>query len=233
MNTKALFSRFCLAIVLLACSCTGEKTEDGTGVDSVAVEDTVDLVLMVSQTSRLHTAEYQVHKIITHSDVKRLKATVMGHEFDTQLTLGDRKIAIPIDVTLQAYIDFAGFTEKNVVKKDSFLYITLPDPRIVISSSKVDNEGIRTQVGILRSNFSDAEMTSFAQQGSASILHAVPQMGIIESARSNAALLLFSLLADMGYDREHIVVTFRKEFGENDLQDIYDNERSVIKINKE
>ncbi len=220
-----------IIIALLVAGCSGgqdtreEKTE--------GKNDSLMIVRLISKQSRLYTTEYIVHKIVTHNDIHQVKGTFMGRQFDHELPLGDRKIAIPIDVTLQAYIDFAGFTEKNVVKKDSFLYITLPDPRIVISSSKVDNEGIRTQVGILRSNFSDAEMTSFAQQGSASILHAVPQMGIIESARSNAALMLFSLLADMGYDREHIVVTFRKEFGENDLQDIYDNERSVIKINKE
>ena len=55
-------------------------------------------------------------------------------------------------------------------------------------------------------------------------------MGIIESAKRNAASLLIPLLTDMGYTEERIVVTFRKEFVEEDLRDIYDNERSTVKI---
>ncbi len=229
MNTKALFSRFCLAIVLLACSCTGEKTEDGTGVDSVAVEDTVDLVLMVSQTSRLHTAEYQVHKIITHSDVKRLKATVMGHEFDTQLTLGDRKIAIPIDVTLRAYIDFSQFKESQIERKGDYIRITLPDPKVIVTSSKVDHAATKQFADLFRSEFSDEEMTHFTAQGVRSILKSVPKLGILETARQNAAATLIPLIASTGYAPDHIVITFKKQYTERDLPLLFDRERSVVK----
>ena len=151
-------------------------------------------------------------------------------KFKQDLPLGDRKIAIPIDVTLQAYIDFSQIREKDVEIVGDALHITLPDPRIVVTSSKVDNEGIKTRVSWLRSDFKDAELTSFTRQGVASVLRTVPKMGIIESARSNAASLLVPLLANMGYTEERIVVTFRKEFVEEDLRDIYDNERSTVKI---
>ena len=151
-------------------------------------------------------------------------------KFKQDLPLGDRKIAIPIDVTLQAYIDFSQIREKDVEIVGDALHITLPDPRIVVTSSKVDNEGIKTRVSWLRSDFKDAELTSFTRQGVASVLRTVPKMGIIESAKRNAASLLIPLLADMGYTEERIVVTFRKEFVEEDLRDIYDNERSTVKI---
>ncbi len=228
MRQTARYTLYIIVALLLA-GCSGcqkhaEESQPQTARDSVSI------VKLISRQSRLYTTEYVVHKIVTHNDIHKVKGTFLGRQFDHELPLGDRKIAIPIDVTLQAYIDLSGITEKDVIRKDSFLYITLPDPRIVITSSKVDNHGIRKQVGLFRSNFSDAELTNFTQQGSASVLYAVPQMGIIESARNNAAMLLFSLLADMGYDREHIVVTFRKEFGQDDLKDIYDNELSVIKL---
>lgn len=198
----------------------------------------------ISKQSRLYTSEYIVHKIVTHNDLRKLKGSFLGMKFDHQLPLGDRKIAIPIDVTLQAYIDLSLIKETNIeviqdskfkvqdgAEKEEVLHITLPDPQIVVTSSKVDNLGVRTKVSWLRSNYTDEEMTDFTRQGVASVLRTVPQMGIIESARQNAATLLIPLLADMGYSEERIVITFRKEFGEEDLQRLYDNEGSKYKLN--
>ena len=71
----------------------------------------------------------------------------------------------------------------------------------------------------------------YEQQGRASMVQAIPQMGIIESARQNAASLLIPLLVDMGYREENIVITFRKDFEERDLRDIFDNEHSTVKLN--
>ena len=208
-------------------SCT--KQEVGQPEDE-KVDERVSIATEISRQSRLYTSEYVVHKIVTHNDLKQLRGSFLGMQFKQELPLGERKIAIPIDVVLQAYIDFSLIRDEDVVKEGDALHITLPDPRIVVTSSKVDNEGIRTHVSWLRSDFRDEELTDFAQQGVASVLRTVPQMGIIESARQNAASLLIPLLADMGYTQERIVVTFRKEFTERDLPHLYDNERSTVKI---
>ncbi len=208
-------------------SCT--KQEVGRP-ESEKTDEQVSIATAISKQSRLYTSEYIVHKIVTHNDLKQLQGSFLGMKFKQDLPLGDRKIAIPIDVTLQAYIDFSQIREKDVEIVGDALHITLPDPRIVVTSSKVDNEGIKTRVSWLRSDFKDAELTSFTRQGVASVLRTVPKMGIIESAKRNAASLLIPLLTDMGYTEERIVVTFRKEFVEEDLRDIYDNERSTVKI---
>lgn len=203
-------------MVLTFAGCTSQK--DSSQTDEP--QEQVSIANVISRQSRLYTAEYVVHKIVTHNDLKALKGSFLGIKFDQQLPLGDRKIAIPIDVVLQAYIDLSQITDKDIEQQGNALRITLPDPKVVVVSSKVDNRGVKTHVSWLRSDFKDSELTNFTQQGVASVLRTVPKMGIIESARQNAAALIIPLLADMGYTEERIVITFRKEFGESDLRDI-------------
>ena len=230
---------------MLLTGCSGNKTGETTSEEA---QPTVSLATLISMQSRLYTSEYIVHKIVTHNDLKRLQGSFLGFKFNQSLPIGDRKIAIPIDVTLQAYIDFSQIREEDVEiiksekrnvrgekkivrgETDDIVHITLPDPRVVVTSSKVDHEGIRTHVGLLRSDFKDAELTNLAQQGAASVVQNVPRMGIIESARQNAAALLIPLLADMGYREENIVITFRKDFGDSDISTLFDNEGSRVKI---
>lgn len=232
MNTKLLFKSVVLAVGLCLTACSHSATEPSVGIDSTVVSDSVDLVLAVSRTSRLYTAEYRVHKIVTHSDVKLLRTTLLGHEFDTKLSLGDRKIAIPIDVTLKAYVDFSTFSEQQVERSadGQHIHVILPDPKVVVTSSKVDHESTKQFTDILRSDFSDAEMTDYTSQGVRSILRSVPRLGILETARQSAAATLIPLIASMGYSPEDIVVTFRKDFTETDLPQLIDNERSVVKF---
>ena len=213
---------FIIALVALA-GCSKQEMQQ-------TEEPTVSLATEISKQSRLYTAEYVVHKIVTHNDLKQLRGSFFGFNFKQSLPIGDRKIAIPIDVTLQAYIDFSQIREEDVEQQNGVIHITLPDPRIVVTSSKVDNKGIKTHVSFLRSDFKDSELTDFARQGVASVVQTVPQMGIIESARQNAASILIPMLVDMGYDEDRIVVTFRKQFDEGDLRELYDNEHSTVKL---
>lgn len=240
---------------MLLTGCSGNKTGETTSEEA---QPTVSLATLIRMQSRLYTSEYIVHKIVTHNDLKRLQGSFLGFKFNQSLPIGDRKIAIPIDVTLQAYIDFSQIRDEDVEiiksekknvrgekrkvmsekddtpslegREDDIVHITLPDPRVVVTSSKVDHEGIRTHVGLLRSDFKDAELTNLAQQGAASVVQNVPRMGIIESARQNAAALLIPMLADMGYREENIVITFRKDFDDSDISTLFDNEGSRVKI---
>lgn len=210
-----------ITVALLA-ACTTKEAEQQETQD-----EQVSIATVISRQSRLYTSEYIVHKIVTHNDLRQLRGSFLGMKFEHELPIGDRKIAIPIDVVLQAYVDFSQIRDEDIEVQGDALHITLPDPRIVVASSKVDNRGIKTHVSWLRSDFTDAELTNFTQQGVASVLRTIPQMGIIESARQNAATLLIPLLADMGYTRERIVITFRKEFDEADLPALVDKSRTV------
>ena len=223
---------FCIALFgLLTVGCVERKPASSS---DEAQPSPVSIATAISRQSRLYTSEYVVHKIVTHNDLKRLHGSLLGFEFSQTLPVGDRKILIPLDVTLQAYVDFARIGEGDIETAQgatgTVLHVTLPDPRIVVVSSKVDNMGIRTHVGLLRSNFKDSELTELTRQGVASVVQTVPEMGLIESARQNAASVLLPLLVRMGYAQENIVITFRKDFDERDLVELYDDERSAVKL---
>ncbi len=220
------------AIVATACTSTTVREDTTASATDPAVVDSVDLVMAIARTAKLHTAEYHVHKIVTHSDVKFLRTTLLGHTLDTRLSLGDRKIAIPIDVTLKAYIDFSGFNESQVERSPDGqkIHITLPDPKVVVTSSRIDYQSTKQYTDILRSDFTDEEMTDFTAQGVRAILKTVPKLGILSTARQSAARTLIPLIASLGYSESDIVITFRKEFTESDLPQLIDNERSVVKF---
>lgn len=190
-------------------ACTGADNEASVAEDT---SNTVRLVTHIQQCSRLYTAEYKVHKIVTHDDVLKLQGQLTGQDYDINLPfLGDRKIAIPMDATLKAYIDFEGFSEENVEHDGQKIIITLPDPQVMLTSSKIDHANIKKYVALLRSDFTDAELTSYERQGRQAIINAVPDMDIIETARQNAARILIPMMEQMGYQEQDITITFRKD----------------------
>jgi hypothetical protein len=168
-------------------------------------------VQQVRKCSRLYTTEYRIHKIVTHDDVLRLKGQLLRQDFDIPLPLGERKIAIPMDATIKAYIDFSNFSEQNVERDGDRITILLPDPQVVLTSSKINRDEIREYVGLTRSHFSDKELTGYEQQGREAILKSIPGLGIEETARENAARVLVPLLTDMGYDERNVTIAFRRD----------------------
>jgi hypothetical protein len=198
--------------LLTACS---SKQSNGEGA---ITDTTLVLITQVRQCSRLYTAEYKIHKIVTHDDVLRLQGQLAGQDHDVELPiLGDRKIAIPMDVTLKAYIDFDGFSEQNIERQDNKITITLPDPKVQLTSSRIDHANIKKYVALLRSDFTDAELSSYEQQGREAIINTIPEMGIIESARQNAARLLIPMLKQMGFSEPDITITFRQDLNTQNI----------------
>ena len=202
------------------CSCNDSEATDNQGKAPIAQSiDTVPMLIMqVQKCTKLYTAEYKVHKIVTHDDALRLKGTVFQKQFNIKMPLGDRKIAIPMDVTLKAYIDFSNFSEKNIERQGDKITLVLPDPQVTLTSSKVDQKNIKQYVALARANFSDAEMTNYEQQGRASIIQSIPELGILETAQANAAKVLVPMLTEMGYREEDITIAFRKAYTPHDIQ---------------
>jgi len=196
-----------LAIIGMTSSCSSEQTEEAEAV----VTDTLpSLVMQIQKTSRLYTTEYHIHKIVTHDDVVRLKGNFLSKDFDIPLPLGERKVAIPMDATLKAYIDFSDFSDKNIERHGDKITILLPDPKITLTSSKINQKEIKEYVGFARSHFTDKELTNYEQQGRKAILDNVPNMGLIQTAQENAARVLVPMLTQMGYQEENITIAFRK-----------------------
>lgn len=141
-------------------SCQQKKTEK-----SPEVIDTIPVMVMqVQKCSRLYTAEAHVHKIITHDDQLNLQGSLFKKTFSIHVPGSNRKIAIPMDATIKAYIDFKDFSSKNVKRQGEKIEIVLPDPQMTLTSSKIDHKAIKQYVSFSRSNFSDAELAKLEQQ---------------------------------------------------------------------
>ena len=175
------------------------------------------LITQLQRTSHLYTAEYRVHKIITHDDALRLKGQLLSKQFNLKVPLADRKIAIPMDAKIKAYIDFSDFSEKNIERSGDKITIILPDPQVVMTSSKIDQNNVKQYVGLTRAHFSDEELANYQQQGREAILQSIPGLGIEETARANAAKVLVPMLTQLGYDEQNITIAFRDDF---DMQSV-------------
>ena len=208
---KTILHSFIIFFLILSLySCSGCKSSDAlseTDLDTIPA-----MIMQIRKCSRLYTTECQIHKIITHNGKKKFSASFLGHNMSIDLPMSKRMIAIPIDAVVKAYIDLSGFSESNIHRKGDKIEIVLPDPKLVMTSTKVDNEAIRQHVDITRANFTDKEITAFQQQGRDSIIHDIPNLNIIGTARENAAKILIPIVRQLGYEEKNITVTFRKKF---------------------
>ena len=199
--------------ILLSC---GQKKNTEQPPEPDTIDTIPQMVMQIQQCSRLYTTEVKVHKIVTHDDVVRLKGKLMSKQFNIPLPLGDRKIAIPMDATLKAYIDFSEFDERSI-ERDGEKIILLPDPQVVLTSSKINQKDIKEYVGLVRSHFSDSELSNYEQQGRQSIINSIPDMHIVETAQANAARVLVPMIVQMGYREENITIAFRKNLTLSDI----------------
>ena len=199
-----------MAITLLA-SCNRNKTDE----TAKQIDTIPEMVMHIQKCSRLYTAEYKFHKIVTHQDKKRIKASLFKTDMSFNIPMSERKIAIPMDATIKAYIDFSNFSEKNITKYGNKIEVTLPDPRIIMTSSKINHEDIKKDVSLMRSNFSDEELLNYEKQGRDKIIKAIPQTDILERAKMNAANNIIPMIKLMGYDEKNITINFRKDFSNN------------------
>ena len=203
-----IFTFIVISSVALLVGCgNGKQTADeGIDVDTFGV-----LINKISNCSRLYTSEYHVRKIITHDDQLKLQGKILSQSFDVNLPLGERKIAIPIDGVVKGYIDFSQFDEKNIRRRGQKIEITLPDPEIILTSTSIDHDAIMEHVPLLRSDFSDRELSAYEQKGRQAIIRSIPKMGIEQQARQAAANVLIPIIAQMGFKESDITITFRRD----------------------
>lgn len=211
-----LYFKFLIVFAALAVAgCSRKQTprQQSESVDTIPM-----LVMQVQKCSRLYTAEYKMHKIITHDDEIRMKGKFLNQDYDVALPMGSRKIAIPIDATVKAYIDLSSFSEKNVRRVGDKIDVTLPDPRIEMTSSRINHGEIRKYVALTRQNFSDKEMAGYEQQGRQAIINDIPQTGIMEMAKESAARVMVPFFVGMGFNEKDITISFRKDFSDNEIK---------------
>lgn len=211
---KVILYIFLIAFAFSAC------TNNKDTVPKAALEkiDTIPmLITQVQQCSKLYTSEYHIHKIVTHDDKMKLTGSFLKQDIDINLPLGERRIAIPLDAIIKVYVDMSEFSQKNIRKEGYKITIILPDPKIVLSSTKINHSEIKEYVAFTRRNFSDAELTNYEVQGRKQVLDAIPQMNIIPNAQRSTARQLVPMLTALGYKEENITITFRKPFTLHDF----------------
>lgn len=192
-----------------ALSCTEKAKPDDT---PAAIDTIPTLITQVKKCSRLYTAEYKIHKIITHNDEVRAKGKILNHEYDVALPVGERKVAIPVDATIKAYIDFGDFSERNIKRNGRKMEILLPDPHVQLTASRINHGEIRKYVAMMRQDFSDAELANYEQQGRKAIINDIPRLDITDMAKESATKIIVPFFVGMGFNEEDITVTFRKDF---------------------
>jgi len=215
MMNRLYFNFLIVFAALAVAGCSRKQTprQQPEYVDTIPI-----LVMQVQKCSRLYTAEYKMHKIITHDDEIRMKGKFLNQDYNVALPMGSRKIAIPIDATVKAYIDLSSFSEKNVRRVGDKIDVTLPDPRIEMTSSRINHGEIRKYVALTRQNFSDKEMAGYEQQGRQAIINDIPQTGIMEMAKESAARVMVPFFVGMGFNEKDITISFRKDFSDNEIK---------------
>lgn len=200
MFIKMRFPAFLLFVLMMLAGCSGGKHDN-------ALSDQ-ELARQIQECSRIYTSEYQVSKIVVNRDDKRIKGKLLGIDLNIGIAGTERVVAIPIKGVLKGYVDLSTITEKNIVRHGDSIEIILPDPKIELTSTAISAKEIKEKTGILRSDYSDAELTAIEQRGRDSLIAEIPRLGLMENARMSAARILIPLLEQTGYDRSKIRVTF-------------------------
>ena len=214
-NRLASALHICAFLTFLptAVGCGGEN---GEAVSTEAATDTLAvLVSRVQECSRLYTTEFQVHKIVACESDRAVGA--LGLQLEAS-AFGERKVLIPMEATLKGYIDLSGFSERNVERQGRRITITLPDPQVMMTATRIDHAGIRHFVTGLRDPFMDKDLTALEAKGRQAIINESPSLGIERAARVSAARMLIPLIATLGYDEADITIRFRDDLTPYDLK---------------
>ena len=206
---KFFISSLIISLALLSACTKSEKQE--VKPEPVSIDTIPTMVMQIQKCSRLYTTEYKIRRIITHNDKKQMSGSIMSKKFTIDIPVGERQIAIPVNAV------------DNRRKKGEKIEVVLPDPQIIMTSTKIDHDEVKQHVAMLRSNFTDEELTRYQQQGRDSIINDIPKLGLIEASRESSARTIIPILVQMGYKQENITVTFRKRFTLSDLPKLLKN----------
>ena len=190
----------------------GQVLQAGDSIGTVQAADDAlptenEVANKMRQSDRIYVTEYAVQKIVTADDVSKLKVGAMS--FKT--SIGSRRVAIPMEAILKAYIDFDSLSASDITlsKEPRKIAIKLTAPKVELTSSKINHKEINEYTDILRSSFSDRELTDFENQGRKAILASIPNLGIMRRAEQNARDVLVPMFMQFGFDSKEIEIEFK------------------------
>lgn len=147
-------------------------------------------VMALQQMNDLATVEYVVTKIIKANDNK------------TWYKIGDRKILMSCKATLTAGIDLATIKPEQVNIDGKSITLTLPHSKMI--SVNIKPEDIVEEyeaVNLLRQSFTSEERNGLAIQAEKQINASIGELGILQTAETNAALFVNNFLHRLGYEK--------------------------------
>ena len=195
-----LFLSTLLMMLLFSCCCNEKTNVDRptNKIDSIGV-----LWERVHHCSKLEVAEYTVLKTVSFDDNSQLK--LFG--YSTPLP-GEKRLMIPIEVKMKITVDLGFVTRDDIYTTDSTINLTLPAPKIEITSTKIDHEKSQESVSWFRSNFTEQEREKFMKQGIEEVKNGISYLEINNIAKSNTENVLQPILINIGF-KKHLNVTFK------------------------
>lgn len=212
-----------LGIFLIAYACERK----GTHALEHTAEDSISILTKLQSCSRLYTTEYQIRTIVTHGDTTHIKGSGLFKAINIDIPLSSRHIAIPINANIKGYIDMEEITENNIKQDGEKITVILPDPKILLTSTRIDHKQTKQFIKLFGRSFSDAEMSNYERQGRDSIISHLPESSIIYNARINATHILVPMLQKLGYKEENITIAFRKKFMDEEIRHMVTNTTTI------
>lgn len=193
-----------LLLVGLLVACSKPKKE----VPPVATQ--ADLLAQARSCSRIYASEYVVSKVVVRRDERKLHAHVLGMDVNMSLMGGERVTAVPVEGVVKTYVDMSMIAAEDIRRQGDTLEVILPDPSIEVTGTRILHDEVREKVGLLQSDFTDAERMALQRQGRDSIVADLPRLGLVAAARESAARTLVPLFVGLGFKEEDITITFRQ-----------------------
>lgn len=153
-------------------------------------------VFALKDMSELATVEYTVTKIIKASDDQ------------TWYKMGDRKILMSCKASIKAGIDLSQITEANVKIDGKDIEVILPRAHVISLNMKPEDIRVEYQeTGVFRDKFNTEERDLLLKQGEEQIRTATASMGVLQTAETNATLVISNYLKSLGYKKINIRYT--------------------------
>ncbi|MBC7887030.1 MAG: DUF4230 domain-containing protein [Ferruginibacter sp.] len=150
-------------------------------------------ILALQQMNDLATVEYVITKIIRANDNK------------TWYKFGDRKILMSCKATLIAGIDLVSITREQVMIEKRNIQLSLPHAKLISISIKPEDIAVEYQeLDMLRQPFSAEERNELAILAENQLKTSIAELGILQTAETNATLFVSNFLTRLGYKKINI-----------------------------
>ncbi len=153
-------------------------------------EKQLQQVMALQQMNDLATVEYVVTKIIKANDNT------------SWYKIGDRKILMSCKATLTAGIDLSALKSNNINIEGKNITLTLPHSKIITVNIKPEDIVEEyEEVGALRQTFTGEERNALAVQAENQVKASIADLGILQTAETNAALFVNNFLHRLGFEK--------------------------------